>query len=158
MPLGPRSWLSLNNNRASHLKGQYARPWILDPQVDKTRTTLLEHVLSLLCTKPTLQSFIPIITSAMPDDVKADGKNLSKPAHALTREIIVDELQANEEDGLTLAEARSRLETYGRNELDDGPGVQPVKILLRQLANAMMLVRLFSIWDPEFRSGSAANG
>ena len=29
--------------------------------------------------------------------------------------------------------------------LDDGPGVQPFKILLRQVANAMMLVRIHTV-------------
>lgn len=70
------------------------------------------------------------------------NRPLSKPAHALERELIVEELGGNAADGLSRAEAQSRLSDYGRNELDDGPGVQPFKILLRQVANAMMLVCL----------------
>jgi P-type Na+/K+ transporter len=69
---------------------------------------------------------------------------LSKPAHALEREIVGKELNSHTVDGLTLQEAKARLEKYGRNELDDGPGVQPFKILLNQVANAMMLVRLLA--------------
>ena len=69
------------------------------------------------------------------------NKQMSMPAHCLTGETVVQELSANSRDGLTAAEAKSRLEEYGRNELDDGPGVQPFKILLRQVANAMMLVK-----------------
>lgn len=68
------------------------------------------------------------------------NKPLSLPPHALTHHAVADELGANTQDGLTAAEASSRLEEYGRNELDDGPGVSPAKILVRQVANAMMLV------------------
>lgn len=70
------------------------------------------------------------------------NKPLSKPAHALDYETVAQELEANLQDGLTDAEAKARLELYGKNELDDGPGVQPVKILIHQVANAMILVRL----------------
>lgn len=68
------------------------------------------------------------------------NKPLSRPPHALSYDAVVNELDTNVKDGLADAEAKSRLEEYGRNELDDGPGVQPVKILVRQVANAMMLV------------------
>lgn len=68
------------------------------------------------------------------------NKPISSPAHALSYHAVADELGANTQDGLTAAEAKFRLEEYGRNELDDGPGVQPAKILVRQIANAMMLV------------------
>ncbi len=68
------------------------------------------------------------------------NRPLSAPPHALTHEAVCSEIGANTQDGLTAGEARSRLEEYGRNELDDGPGVQPFKILVRQVANAMMLV------------------
>jgi Na+-exporting ATPase len=69
------------------------------------------------------------------------NKPMSRPAHALSHETVAQEIGANTEDGLTDTEAKSRLDEYGRNELDDGPGVQPVKILIRQVANAMMLVK-----------------
>jgi magnesium-transporting ATPase (P-type) len=65
---------------------------------------------------------------------------LSKPAHALEWKQVVDEIQCNAEDGLTTAEAKSRLEKHGQNDLGDDGGVQPGKILLRQVANAMTLV------------------
>jgi len=76
------------------------------------------------------------------------NKPLSKLAHALEREAIVKELDANPSNGLTAAEAQSRLTEYGKNELENGPGVQPLKILLRQVANAMMLVSLTSRHSP----------
>ncbi|KAB8289655.1 hypothetical protein EYC80_010568 [Monilinia laxa] len=73
------------------------------------------------------------------------NKPLTKPAHALGYEIVAQELEANLEDGLTDAEAKTRLELYGKNELDDGPGVQPVKILIHQVANAMILVLILAM-------------
>lgn len=68
------------------------------------------------------------------------NKPLSLPPHALSYDAVTREIGANAIDGLTSAEARLRLEEYGHNELDDGPGVQPLRILLRQAANAMILV------------------
>ena len=68
------------------------------------------------------------------------NKPISAPPHALTYQEVTSELSADSKNGLTDSEAKSRLEQYGRNELDDGPGVQPFKILVRQIANAMILV------------------
>ena len=65
---------------------------------------------------------------------------LSGLPHTLKVEQIATEIGANLDDGLTTADAKVRLEKYGPNELDDGPGVQPVKIFIRQVANAMTLV------------------
>ena len=69
------------------------------------------------------------------------NKPLSLPPHALSSEAVSREIGADSEDGLTAVEAKSRLEEYGRNELGDGAGVNPVRILVRQIANAMMLVK-----------------
>ena len=68
------------------------------------------------------------------------NKPLSAPPHALPSDAFLDELKANVSDGLSSNDAKARLGEYGTNELDDGPGVQPVKILIRQIANAMILV------------------
>jgi magnesium-transporting ATPase (P-type) len=68
------------------------------------------------------------------------NKPLPKPAHALDGNAVVEGLDGNARDGLTKEDAQSRLNEFGRNELDEGPSVQPFKILLRQVANAMMLV------------------
>lgn len=70
------------------------------------------------------------------------NKPLSKAAHALDRDSVRDELGSDTKYGLSTTEAGSRLNQYGSNELEDGPGVQPFKILLRQVANAMMLVSI----------------
>ncbi|KAF2087428.1 Na(+)/Li(+)-exporting P-type ATPase [Saccharata proteae CBS 121410] len=70
---------------------------------------------------------------------------LSRPAHALPSEAVTSEIGANAEDGLTSGEASKRLEEYGRNELGDSEGVQPAKILLHQVANAMTLVLILAM-------------
>ncbi|KAF7505633.1 hypothetical protein GJ744_000568 [Endocarpon pusillum] len=70
------------------------------------------------------------------------NKPLSRPAHALHHPTVVEEIRADAQDGLTTSEAKSRLDEYGRNEIGDSGGVQPAKILLRQVANAMTLVML----------------
>lgn len=70
------------------------------------------------------------------------NKPLSKPAHALTFQEVLQELGVSGLDGITPSEAEKRLAEFGKNELDNGPGVNPTKILIRQIANAMMLVTL----------------
>lgn len=64
---------------------------------------------------------------------------ISAPAHTLAFTDVVQELKSSADDGLTPDEAKKRLEQFGKNELDNGPGVNPVRILIRQIANAMML-------------------
>jgi Na+-exporting ATPase len=73
------------------------------------------------------------------------NKELTKLAHALETQDLVQQLEADTENGLTKSEAAKRVEQYGRNELDDGPGVQPLEILIRQVANAMMLVLILAM-------------
>jgi len=70
---------------------------------------------------------------------------MSKPAHSLTFEEVSKELGCSGVDGLPDADAKERLEKYGQNELDNGPGVNPGKILLKQVANAMMLVLIMAM-------------
>jgi magnesium-transporting ATPase (P-type) len=73
------------------------------------------------------------------------NKPLTKPAHALDRGDLVQELNTDAEKGLSSADAQQRLEEYGRNELEGGGGVRPLKILVRQVANAMMLVLIMAM-------------
>lgn len=68
------------------------------------------------------------------------NKPLSRPAHALSYTKVIEETGCNSEDGLTSSDAKTRYEEYGNNDLGDDAGVQPGKILLRQVANAMTLV------------------
>ena len=68
------------------------------------------------------------------------GWPFSRPAHALSHEEVVRELTCDGKNGLSKTEAPSRLQRCGRNELGQAPGVQPVKIFIRQIANAMTMV------------------
>ncbi|KAL3477238.1 hypothetical protein BJX99DRAFT_226586 [Aspergillus californicus] len=70
---------------------------------------------------------------------------LSQPAHSLTYDAILQELTVNPEEGLSTSEAKKRLELYGPNELEGGESVSLVKIVIRQIANAMMLVLIIAM-------------
>ncbi|CAE7224993.1 unnamed protein product [Rhizoctonia solani] len=65
---------------------------------------------------------------------------LSERAHLLDAAAIIRKLRSSEHDGLTNEEAERRLEEYGENALDDEGGVSAVKVLIRQMANALTLV------------------
>ncbi|EAQ91854.1 hypothetical protein CHGG_00089 [Chaetomium globosum CBS 148.51] len=69
----------------------------------------------------------------------------SRPAHALTYEQLASELNADVLSGLTASEAKARLEQYGRNDLGEEEGVQPLKIIIAQIANAMTLVLILAM-------------
>ncbi|KAL2870176.1 cation-translocating P-type ATPase [Aspergillus lucknowensis] len=70
---------------------------------------------------------------------------LSQPAYSLPFEVVLKELGTNLDEGLTKDEASRRLQQYGPNKLDEGEGVSIVKILIRQVANAMMLVLILAM-------------
>lgn len=73
------------------------------------------------------------------------NKPISQPAHALEWRKVAEELGADTDDGLTASEASKRVEEYGTNELGDAEGVNPGKILVRQVANAMTLVLILAM-------------
>ena len=66
---------------------------------------------------------------------------LSQPAHSLTFEDVIDQLGTNSDEGLTSGEVKRRLEEYGENILEGDEGISFAKIVIRQIVNAMMLVR-----------------
>lgn len=68
------------------------------------------------------------------------NKSLSQPAHSLPFDAVLSQLASDPDDGLTGAEAKKRLEQYGENVLEGDEGVSIAKIIIRQIANAMMLV------------------
>lgn len=68
------------------------------------------------------------------------NKPLSRPPHALEFEVVLKELSVDSSSGLQDDEASRRLIQYGPNELHQTKGVQPVKIFLEQIFNAMTLV------------------
>ncbi|KAJ5751320.1 hypothetical protein N7533_008348 [Penicillium manginii] len=78
-------------------------------------------------------------------DHGSGGSPLSQPAHSLTYEAVIKELGTELDEGLSPGEATRRLDQYGPNKLDEGEGVSVVKILVRQVANAMMLVLILAM-------------
>ncbi|KAJ6073130.1 hypothetical protein N7467_011215 [Penicillium canescens] len=70
---------------------------------------------------------------------------LSKPAHSLSYDLVVEELGSKIDEGLSNDEAARRLQQYGPNKLEDGKGISILKILVAQVANAMMLVLILAM-------------
>ncbi|KND92018.1 Sodium transport ATPase 2 [Tolypocladium ophioglossoides CBS 100239] len=70
---------------------------------------------------------------------------MTAPAHTLKIHQLVEQLKADVEVGLSTEEARRRLEDNGRNEFGEQRGVQPVKIFIGQIANAMTLVLILAM-------------
>lgn len=68
------------------------------------------------------------------------NKPLSRPPHALTSEQVLQELNSNATTGLNPEEVGRRIGEYGANELEQSKGVQPLKVLMEQIFNAMTLV------------------
>jgi len=75
---------------------------------------------------------------------------MSRPAHALTFNQVVEELKTDTLSGLTEAEAKQRHEKFGNNDLGEADGVQPLKIIIAQVANAMTLVSSKTAQSPPF--------
>lgn len=67
---------------------------------------------------------------------------LSRPAHSLASDDTLRELEADQHAGLTAHNAEQRLSEIGPNELEQKKGVQPIKIFIEQIFNAMTLVSL----------------
>lgn len=70
--------------------------------------------------------------------------SLPKAPHLLTPEEVAKALSTDSE-GLTDEQAASKLPVYGRNELEDGGGPSAIRIFIKQVVNAMMLVRSVSL-------------
>ncbi|RYP06729.1 hypothetical protein DL764_002981 [Monosporascus ibericus] len=73
------------------------------------------------------------------------NRPLSRPAHALTTDQVIGELEADALDGLTSSVAEQRLQEYGKNDIGDSEGVSPLKIIVAQIANAMTLVLIMAM-------------
>jgi Na+-exporting ATPase len=73
------------------------------------------------------------------------NKALSRPAHALAHKDLATELKADVLSGLSPEEAKRRLEEYGSNDLGEAEGVQPIKIVIAQVANAMTMVLILAM-------------
>ncbi|KAL4885491.1 hypothetical protein BJY04DRAFT_134785 [Aspergillus karnatakaensis] len=84
-------------------------------------------------------------TAADPGGPRPGHASLSQPAYCLPYEVVLKEIGTKIDEGLTKDEAARRLQQYGPNKLDEGEGVSVVKILVRQVANAMMLVLILAM-------------
>ena len=73
------------------------------------------------------------------------NKPLSKPSHALSFDQVKEEIGANLLNGLTDGAAKERLTEYGTNDLGESEGVQPLKIVVAQIANAMTMVLILAM-------------
>lgn len=73
------------------------------------------------------------------------NRPLTRPAHALVSTQLISEIGTSPDDGLTTTEAQNRLVEHGRNEIGDRGGVNLTKILVRQIANAMVLVLILAM-------------
>ena len=71
---------------------------------------------------------------------------MSRTAHELSATDVVRELDANPDAGLTSEEAARRLGIYGPNDLGKQKGVQPIKIFIAQIVNAMTAVSIPNRW------------
>lgn len=73
------------------------------------------------------------------------NRPLSRPAHSLSLQQVVDELKTDTWSGLDDAEAKRRIDDYGTNELEEVEGVSVIKILVAQVANAMTMVLILAM-------------
>lgn len=68
------------------------------------------------------------------------NKPLPRPPHALPAEEVARHLDVNLQTGLSADDAARRRNELGANELLKEKNAQPLKILVRQVVNAMTLV------------------
>ncbi|KAI0017917.1 potassium/sodium efflux P-type ATPase [Xylariomycetidae sp. FL0641] len=73
------------------------------------------------------------------------NKPMSRPAHALSYDQVIQELGSDAINGLSEDVAKQRVEEYGKNELGEAEGVSPLKIIIAQVANAMTLVLILAM-------------
>lgn len=73
------------------------------------------------------------------------NKPLSKPAHSLSVQEVVQELKTETWSGLDDAEAKRRLGDYGNNELGEAESASVLQIFIAQIANAMTLVLILAM-------------
>ncbi|PNP75457.1 hypothetical protein FNYG_11261 [Fusarium nygamai] len=73
------------------------------------------------------------------------NKPLSRPAHALPADTVIQELNTTPATGLSASEASQRLVEYGPNDLGEEEGVKPIKIFIEQICNCMTLVLILAL-------------
>lgn len=73
------------------------------------------------------------------------NRPLTRPAHCLTLEQVVQELQADKVSGLSAEEASRRHAEYGNNDLGEAQTASITRILIAQVANAMTMVLILAM-------------
>jgi P-type Na+/K+ transporter len=71
-----------------------------------------------------------------------EEQNYSRQPFLLPVEDVVQYLQTNVESGLSSAQVKQYQEKYGVNKLDGDGGIPWYALLMKQIANAMILVSL----------------
>ncbi|KAG0326577.1 Na+ ATPase [Podila humilis] len=79
------------------------------------------------------------------------------PFHTFTVDQVAEHFSTNTLEGLTAAEAESRLKIYGHNELQGSGGVKWYKVLWRQVANALVVILIIAT-ALAFATGDFAEG
>ncbi|WFC95110.1 P-type Na(+) transporter [Malassezia brasiliensis] len=79
-----------------------------------------------------------------------DNKNVSREEalahpHYYHGNVVVRALGTDQLEGLSNNEAKSRLDTYGENQLDKGDSISITRILVNQIANSMTLVLIIAM-------------
>ncbi|CAO3590612.1 unnamed protein product [Absidia cylindrospora] len=67
------------------------------------------------------------------------------PYHAMDLDTVADLLKTDLEDGLSDQDIEQRRSEYGYNEMEGEGGVNPVKLLLKQFLNVMVLILLIAM-------------
>lgn len=67
------------------------------------------------------------------------------PYHTMKIDTVIQLMKSNLEDGLTEAEVEARRVEYGFNEMEGDGGVNPVKLMLKQFFNVMVLILVIAM-------------
>lgn len=69
-----------------------------------------------------------------------EAQNYSKQPFLLSVDDIIQDLQTNTDSGLSTSQVKQYQEKYGGNKLDGDGGIPWYAVLMKQIANAMILV------------------
>lgn len=67
------------------------------------------------------------------------------PYHTMKIETVTQLLKSNIQDGLSESEVEEKRLAYGYNEMEGDGGINPVKLMLKQFANVMVLILVIAM-------------
>lgn len=76
---------------------------------------------------------------------QAEDRVEGPPYHTMDLATVADLLKTDLEDGLSDEDVEKRHSEYGYNEMEGEGGVNPVKLLLKQFLNVMVLILLIAM-------------